>query len=739
MAAVTRRKKTIGQRRRIEDDGDEEAGPGLDLDDDSLTDPSSDEHDPADDSDTSNVDEVSPRLLSARKALGNGSAKRVYRHKPDVVVSKDSATKKPEPVIAGADVMLEGLTLVDKENRAEELEFDDIKTDTKPATAPSVKDSAPVIVSSTSIPGQQPRTSLQDQKRREHDEYRKKRDEDPTFVPNRGNFFLHDHRHAGPAANGFRPYSRQPLRGRGGGRAGAFGREFIPMNPFQNPSDPTTRGPWQHDMHEQVAEHPPPAPYRPSRYRPDPEGPANGNGVIPYAPAPESPINRNMSSEKVLGTVTVRVYLPNVFDGPKLFPGLVLKAYTKLPDHRPPLRRDKPVRISLPYHSSPVMPRYIYPNPDRSFIFIPRALRPNQQRTRGKGPRSIMGSGPFSRRTSVWGGSIYGSMYSPSVAMSRRSSIAHDMGRDFMLSPTGSAISRPPLPADANKPVVRLPPFAQAQAPAPIMQAPAPAPASASQPTQPDGAEKVGPSAESSINALPQPQTHPLPQRPAFQENKPNSIPMHQPRPQKAVSIDNIESPVRQNANAPAPYQQAFLHQVPPQIPNGFPPDVHARHSSYQSQLSATPLSQIPERAIHAAPFQPNTFGQPGYYAQPYPAMQPQQGYYYPQGYPPANMAPNANAPSFVPAGPPAPPPMNYAASAQSDVPNAQAPGQAPTPHLVTQEVNGTVYYFNANDIPSVPGYAPFPPAQPFAPGMVPGPDAYYYQQPAPGMVYYPQ
>ncbi|KAK4199344.1 CASC3/Barentsz eIF4AIII binding-domain-containing protein [Triangularia verruculosa] len=727
-AVVTRRKKTIGQRRRVEDDGDDEAGPGPDLDEDSLTDPSSDEHDPADDSDTSNVDEVSPRLLNARKALGNGSANRGYRRQNDI--DKDSATKKPEPVIAGADVMLEGLTLADKESRTEELEFDEVKTDTKAATAPSVKDSAPVIVSSTSIPGQPPRGSVQDQKRREHEEYRKKRDEDPTFVPNRGNFFLHDHRHAGPAANGFRPFARTALRPGRGGRAGGFGGQFIPMNSFQNASDPTTRGPWQHDMHEQVAETAPPAAYRPSRYRPDPEGPANGNGVIPHAPAPKSPINRNMSSEKVLGTVTVRVYLPSIAKEPKLFPGLVLKAYTKLPDHRPPLRRDKPVRISLPYHAPPLMPRYIYPSSDRSFIFIPRALRPNQQRSsRGRGPRSVMGSGPFSRRTSVWGGSVYGSMYSPSVAMSRRSSIAHDMGRDFMLSPTGSAISRPPLAVDANKPVVRLPPFAQP--PAPVMQAPAPV-------AQPDSVERLGLVAESSINDLPQPQTHPLPQRPAFQENKPTSIPMHQPRPQKAVSIDNIESPVRQNANAPPPYQQAFLHQVPLQIPNGFPPDAHARHPSYQSQLSATPLSQIPERAIHAAPFQPTAFGQPGYYAQPYPAMQPQQGYYYPQGFPPPNMGPNASAPAFVPAGSQGPPPINYATSAQGDGP-PQVPGQPPSQNLVTQEVNGTVYYFNANEIPSVAGYPPFPLTQPYPPGMVPAPDGYYYQQPTPGMVYYPQ
>jgi hypothetical protein len=44
-------------------------------------------------------------------------------------------------------------------------------------------------------------------------------------VPNRGSFFMHDHRHAGPAANGFRPYGR----GRGRGGRGGFGGLYSPM------------------------------------------------------------------------------------------------------------------------------------------------------------------------------------------------------------------------------------------------------------------------------------------------------------------------------------------------------------------------------------------------------------------------------------------------------------------------------------------------------------------------------
>lgn len=485
-------------------------------------------------------------------------------------------------------------------------------------------------------------------------------------------------------------------------------------------------------MHEAVVA---PQPPRQTRYLPNNEGPPNGNGIISTAPTSNSSINRAMSTEKHIGNATIRVFIPSMV-GPKHFPGIALKQYTKLPDHRPPLRRDKPVRVSIPYHDPPIMPRYIFPASDRSFIFIPRAMRPNQQRTRGKGPRSVLGSGVFSRATSVWGGSVYGSVYSPSIALSRRSSIAPDIGREFMLSPTGSAISRPPLPVDNSRPIVRLPPLGLP----PVAAMPVP--------IRPNGFERSPFVMEASISGLPPPQTHPLPQKPLFQENRPNTIPMHQPRPQKTVSVENIESPVQQAANAPAAYQQAFHQQVPPQLPNGFARDAHVRNPSYQSQFSSTtPLSQIPERAIHAAPFQPNTYAQPGFYGQPYSTMQPQQGFYYPPTFN-GNMAPNASAPAFIPAAQQG----GYPQSAQGDA------GQGASQGLVAQEINGMVYYYDPSQLQPMPAFPPpFPaaPQQAYAPPpppgmmggmMTPSPDAFYYQQqqqqqqqPQQGMVYYPQ
>lgn len=504
---------------------------------------------------------------------------------------------------------------------------------------------------------------------------------------------------------------------------------------LHQPGDPTTNSPWTHDMHETIVE--PPPPVRP-RHMAEEEGPANGNGFIPTCDPNPTPINRTLSTEKHIGNAQVRVSLPDM-KAPVIIPRLAVKQYTKLPDHRPPLRRDKPVRISLPDNN----PRYIYPAADRSFIFIPRAMRPNQQRMRGK-PRSGFGSmGGFSRRTSVFGGSYYGSVYSPSVAMSRRSSI---VDRDYMFSPTGSVISRPPIPVENARPVVRLPPAPRPDMPMNVMVPPMAPPGPAYGPVDAAYAAERPPMLDASINDLPPPQMYPLPQKPAFQENRPTSaLPMHQPRPQKNISVADIESPAL--TQGPQAYQQAFHQQVPIQMANGLSQESHNRQPSYPSQHSTgTPLSQIPERAIHAAPFQPNTYGQQPYYnQQPYQA-QPQQGYYYPPNYNNPSMGPASAAPPFVPGQPG--PPGSFTPQNQPEQPvmpnNGPPPGSGP--NLVAQEVNGMVYYYDASQLPPVNSYSTYSAPQSYQPsvmgmgGMVtPSPDGFYYPQQASGMVYYPQ
>jgi hypothetical protein len=692
MAAPRRRK--IGHRRRVEDEGEDEGGhEALDLDDDSLTDGSiaTDDHDADEDSDTSNIDEASPTSPNARKSA-NGAAKPTSRHGSKR--KSETGNKK----VSDTEAMLSGLALVDAPVAAQELQFDEV------APPPAKSPNGPVVVSSSSA-NRQPSQSTDNRRRQEHDDYRRKRDEDPAFVPNRGAFFMHDHRHAGPSANGFRPFGRGRGRGGRGGGPGVGG-PFSPMNQLHRPGDPTTSSPWTHDMHEAVAE---PASRRP-RQAPAEEDPPNGTGFIPTRESNPTPINRTLSTEKHIGNAQVRVFMPDM-KTPIMKSGLAVKQYTKLPDHRPPLRRDKPVRISLPERP----PRYVYPAVDRSFVFIPRAMRPNQQRVRGKGRSGLGSIGGFSRRTSVFGGSIYGSMYSPSIAMSRRSSFANE--RDALFSPTGSVISRSGVPVENHRPLVRLPPPTGR----PDMVA--------GPPVDP----RLGP--QGAVEP-PKGPSYPHPQ-PHYQENRPADLPMHQPRPQKNISVADIE-PVLSNHGAQA-YQGAFHQQVPMQVANGYAKE-HTRQPSFMSQHSAgTPLSQIPERAIHAAPFQPNVYGQPPpYYNQQgyQPQPQPPQSYYYPQGFSGSGMPP-----------PPANPAYGAPVHAEQAAPQHNPHAPPPNANLVAQEANGMVYYYDPNQLPamntSYPSYTAPPNFQPGAMGMgnvvAPSPDGYYYPQPTPGMLYYTQ
>ena len=501
------------------------------------------------------------------------------------------------------------------------------------------------------------------------------------------------------------------------------------LSQMQQPFEPTEER-WAHDMHEVITE-PSPRNLQAPSY-------ANGNSSAVAANTSKSaPPNRALSTTKHIGNVQIRVFLATM-DKPLVFPGIPVKQYTRLPDHRPPLRRDKPVRISLPDHP----PRYIFPAVDRSFIFIPRAMRPNQQGFgRGRGRSGLGSIGGYSRRTSVFGGSVYGSAYTPSVAMSRRSSLAREINRDSIVSPAGSTMSRPPMQMDTARPVVKLPPASQSVQPQNLPAI--------------DNEQQGGPAPPAtSIDDLPRPQTYPLPQKPTFRENRPNPIPMHQPRPQKAVSVADIESPASLSFNPPQQHQQPFHQQVPIQVNgNGYPNDnmLHSRNPSYPSQASTgTPLSQIPERAIHAQPFQPHPF-QPqsqNFYQQAYPVMPQQQGYYYPQNFN-QTIAPSAGAPPFVPAQPQQQHQQQPSYSQPSQQSDATA--QAGVQNLVAQEVNGMVYYYDAAQIPAVATFPAYQsPSQSYPMQqvggvvgmggmMTPSPDGFYYPQAPQGVVYYPQ
>lgn len=708
MAPARKRTTNIARRRRTDDE--DESQSVATLADDSQSDASVlsdvDEDADADNSDLSEVDSA--------PSLTQGKPKRKSNGPRDAKPRQNASQRQPSPPIARSDVdfstvketeiMMNGLQICEDGKEPDEIDFE---TGTAaPETAPAVG-----VASSRT-------ETLAERRRREHEEYKKKRDSDPAFIPNRGAFFMHDQRHA-PGQNGFRP------AGRGRGRGAPIGGPFSPAKYVQaqrikleldtdihhsmrpQPSE-ATDSPWQHDLHETVnapGSHDQPGPPPAASQQQPPNAPAFASRVPPGSNQKPSQA-RNFSTTVHTHNAMVRVFLPNM-KGPIQFQNVPIKQHTRLPNHRPPLRRDKPVRISLP----PAPPRYIFPTVERSFIFIPRALRPNQQGFgRGRGRFGSFGGGFSSRRTSAYGGSVY----SPSVAMSRRSSIAREIGRENLVSPAGSIMSRNGGFVDPSRPVVRLPPGG------PRMS--------------------TGPSMISPTNGAVQP-PYPLPQKPAFRENWQGQLPMHQPRPQKTVSVAGIESPASLSFNPPQQQeQQPFHQQVPAHINGAAPaPDQsfyqHGRHASYPSQVSTgTPLNNIPERAIHAPAFQP--YAQPGFQPQ---AFVP-QGYYYPQNSAqPQYMAPAGMVPMFVP-GAQQP---GYVMPVSAP-PVAAPPAPAGQPNMVAYESNGMTYYVDSAQL------YPAPPAENYAqpnyavPGMggmmTPGPDgAYYYPQQMQPAGYYPQ
>ena len=418
---------------------------------------------------------------------------------------------------------------------------------------------------------------------------------------------------------------------------------------------------------------------------------------LPLPTLQNAPPNRSFSRTTRVGNVQLRVFINGMKDA-IFFSAVPVNQHTRLPHHRPPLRRDKPVRISLP----DCPPRYIFPAMDRSFIFIPRALRPNQQGFgRGRGRGSISGYSGFpSGRNSVYGGSVY----SPSIAMSRRSSLARELGRDGMVSPAGSVMSRNrSIIMDAGKPVVRLPPSVDPGF------------------TQGNSQQQSYANSPASVVNMPQP-PFPLPQKPLSQNW--SSLPMHQPRPQKQLSVADIESPATLIFHPPQQQQQQpFHHQVPAAV-NGqaYPSESsvlpRSRRPSHPSQRG-TPLSQIPERAIHAQPFQPYPFQQAAAF---YPQQYPTPIYYYPP--PGPAMGPQSvTAPSFVPGQQ-----YSYVVPAAQPPAPTEATTQAGT---VAHESNGMVYYYDSSQLAaSTEESTPFQQHIAYAP-----PSGYMIPQPA---VFYP-
>lgn len=706
----------MGRRRRLGGEEDDEEGPVTISDSQSEGSGVSDGEDNAssDGQSAQQEDQAQPGQSDLQDVQGQkaGKKSRKPRKKGKKQADEAEADESRFRSLPDTEAMMNGLRIDQGVERQAAEDFETAQSTVPDVDVQQVAGASFPYVGSTSTPAVR--------QRREHEEYRRKRDADPAFIPNRGTFFMHDTRGHANAQTGPATRGNWQARGRGGAHA-AVGGPFSPAGHFAR-AEQAAEQPWKHDLHDTINEE---ASSNIQTLDPS-EVHDRPLQQPPAAPSSQGQTNvKSFSSTTVVGKVQIRVALPGM-QAPISFSDVAWKHYVRLPNHRPPLRRDKPVRISIP----PNLQRYIFPSPDRSFIFIPRQLRPNQQGyARGGGyQRSIGGYGYSSRRTSMYGGS----MYAASIAASRRSSVA-GMSRADAFSPTSF---------NSNRPVVRLPYGKQ----------------NYSGTTTPSGPM----SGHHTPTGVPQLHTYPLPQQPTYQGTPTTTT--HHPRPQKTISVTGIESPVvLQQVHAPQDHLP-FQNQLPahmneqagygPSAPPFYSPRQQQQYGYPQQQHSGTPLSGVTEQQMQMSGYQaPMMPYAPAPY---YPAYPPQQSYYYPptgpNGHMPMQMympGPQAYVvpPKHVPHQPTQPP---VPAEIQPGEPQHQHRHQPSQSGMVAHESNGMVFYLPATEAQQQASAEDYQPAEGFVPSYAmpglppptPAPESlpYYGNVPVPGMhpPYYP-
>lgn len=208
MGAPRRKNPLITSRRRVDDEGEDEEGSIPNgLDDDSLSEGSAmsdaDEDADAEASEASDVESME------RKNTKVGPSMNGHTQGPGDQTDKPSllAVKSPLALVMhDTEAMMNGLKFAEDGVGQDEVHFDEMgnQSHAELVIQATVDNQVETVVGDTTG----------EKRRREHEEYKRKRDTDPAFVPNRGGFFMHDHRSALPGHNGFRPF----LKGRGRGR-----------------------------------------------------------------------------------------------------------------------------------------------------------------------------------------------------------------------------------------------------------------------------------------------------------------------------------------------------------------------------------------------------------------------------------------------------------------------------------------------------------------------------------------
>jgi CASC3/Barentsz eIF4AIII binding len=202
------RKDLLQQRRRARSDGDDEGSVINEPFDDSASEASlpsdADDEADADYSDLSEGDVPATPGSDIRRAKVKTmtkprSANQISSKEP-IPIKKSKSQGAFQPV-KDTQVMLNGLTISDNTEKSEPLDFDSAEKESDRQSKESAKP--------------KPETTS-DKKIRDNEEYKRRLESDPAFIPTRGAFFMHDHRHNSPGHNGFRAMRGGRGRGRNG-------------------------------------------------------------------------------------------------------------------------------------------------------------------------------------------------------------------------------------------------------------------------------------------------------------------------------------------------------------------------------------------------------------------------------------------------------------------------------------------------------------------------------------------
>jgi hypothetical protein len=217
-----RRRNLLRLRKRVDDDGDDDISVVNDAVDDSQSDASlptdPDDDADADDSDLSDTD--GPEIIedTHQRGRSNGVVKREAKapsRLPESNVTKETPSNQQSfPAVKDTDMMMNGVQVIQSSAPPEAIDF--TSSEQLPSPTHTSNDDSRNITPA-------------ERRRKEHEEYKKKRDENPAFIPNRGAFFMHDQRNSG---QGFRGFGR----GRGRGRIEAYVSILIPS--WRCASDP---------------------------------------------------------------------------------------------------------------------------------------------------------------------------------------------------------------------------------------------------------------------------------------------------------------------------------------------------------------------------------------------------------------------------------------------------------------------------------------------------------------------